>query len=77
MKLLKIIYKYWMRFANLVGEINSCIILSVIFICIIGIYGIIKKIFVFFRFSYRDGMKSYWKEKKYRDSTIEKLKQQF
>lgn len=65
-----------MKFANFIGEINSRIILSLVFIFLIGIYSIVKKAlnFIFLR---KQTKNTFWEEKKYRDPSIENLRQQF
>ena len=72
-KIFKAIYKYWMKFANFIGEINFQIIFTIFFFFLIGAYSIIKKLF-----SKKElARQTNWIEKKYNEPSIDILKRQF
>lgn len=74
-KITKKLYSYWMKFAHILGEINSRIIFTIIFFVVFGIYALIAKFLYLFK---KDSPRtSYWMEKKYREPTIENLTKQF
>lgn len=59
MTYLKIFYRYWMAFAHFLGKINSTIILSIIYIVVIGLVSIIRRLIILF--SRKQNNKStYW-----------------
>ena len=65
-----------MKFAHILGKINSTIILSILFIFIIGIYALIFKIIRFFRYLFHKDPDSYWIEKT-EELDLESLKHPF
>lgn len=70
----KFFYRDWMAFAHALGKINSIIILSLLFIFVIGPYAIIRMVFVR---KQRHAQASFWLEKKYNEPTQEILERQF
>lgn len=78
-KIGKTLYRYWYAFAMVVGRVNSVIILSLLYIVLIGLYSMTKKIvalpFVVFRKPVSPS--SYWIEKKHTEPSLETLKRQF
>lgn len=75
-KIGKILYKYWMKFAHILGTVNGYILLTVFYFVIIGLYAIPRGVFKFF---FRDGdwNITFWKEKKDEEVNIEILSRQF
>ena len=69
------LYDAWMRFAHVLGWINSRIILTVLYFTIIGLYAIVRKIFGLFK-SHKP-VDSYWIEKEQVSLTLEDLRQIF
>lgn len=72
----KIFYKYWMKFAHILGTVNGYILLTFFYFVIIGFYAIPRGIFKFF-FRDKDRNVTFWKEKKDEDVSIETLSRQF
>lgn len=79
MTVLKKISNYWMKFAALLGKINSVIILTIVFVVVVGLYALLRKGFVFLRSLFKRSTleNSFWVDKKVRPATIEELKRQF
>ena len=75
----KKLYDYWMKFAGLLGRINSVIILTLFFVVVMGVYAVIRKVIVLARLMFlaRAPDKNYWISKKVRPATLEELKRQF
>ena len=73
MKILKQLYKYWMKFAHLLGTVNGYIILTLFYVFVIGIYALPKKIFS----RKRSGDLTYWDDKKNDSDPFSRAKFQF
>jgi len=72
------IYSVWMKFAKILGTINSYIILTVLYFILFGIYSILEKVFKLPLFLLKNSKKeSYWRKKNYETPTKEILKRQF
>ncbi|MBI5144452.1 MAG: hypothetical protein HZA30_05240 [Candidatus Omnitrophica bacterium] len=75
---LKILYKYWMKFARILGRIQTTIILFLIYFIGIGTISIISFIF---RKDFLDkaltGKKSFWHDRTNKIPTLEDCKRQF
>ncbi|MFZ3089134.1 MAG: SxtJ family membrane protein [Nitrospirota bacterium] len=56
------IYKAWMRLGAILGRINSFLILSIIFYCVVTPIGLIRRIFSkgSEKFAYKTAKDSYW-----------------
>lgn len=76
MNILKKIYKYWMKFVYLLGEVNSRIIFTVLYFTIFGPYAIILKFFFGLKKD-KNQKRSFWLKKEYQDPTLDLLKRQF
>ena len=72
------LYKYWMKFAHLLGTINGAIILSAFYIVVIGLYCIVLKTMRLFRRRSKDAPVSYWQDKTtLGEKNLESVKYQF
>jgi hypothetical protein len=67
---LRWVYLIWMTMAFVVGWFISRVILFILFYCIITSIGVIARLFrkEFLDIPFRDGKKSYWIEKKKRET---------
>lgn len=65
----------WMKFARKIGEFNSKVVLGLLFILVIGVYAILKRLISFFIRKKND--QSYWIEKSWEQPTLETFKRQF
>lgn len=75
---LKIIYKYWMKFARVLGKVQTTIILFLIYFIGVGTISIIafifKRDFLDKKFSDRP---SFWRDRTSKIPTLEDSKRQF
>ena len=79
MKVLRELYKYWMKFAGFIGRVNSVIILTILFVVVVGLYSIILKI-VHLLFIWKPAhhkKTTFWIDKKYNMPELDILKRQF
>lgn len=76
-KIFKTFYKYWMKFAHVLGTINGFIILFIFYFIIVGLYAVIKKIIQLFSGSKKQNDGSYWQKKAETGEGMENLKYQF
>lgn len=67
----------WMAFAEKVGEINSAILLGIIFIVGIGIYAVFLKIFNSISKPFQKPKNSRWENFKNNQNSLEELTQEF
>jgi len=77
---MKILYKYWMKFAHFIGIVNSTIIFTILFAIVFGIYSIIQRfvyLILFLTNRHKKEKTTYWIEKKYNKPSLEILKRQF
>lgn len=77
-KILSLVYKVWMKISNILGRINSFLILSMIFYLILTPIGIVMRIFRINsrKFIYKWRKDSYWL-KSARNSTRENMRKMF
>jgi len=75
--LFKKLYKYWMKFAYVLGWINSRIIFTVLYILLVGIYAIIGWFINLLKRKETIANDSYWLAKEYEEPTKEIMKRQF
>lgn len=75
----KLFYKYWMKFALILGTINGYIILTLIYFVVLGIYGIFYQIIKALRRLFRKETEpqTFWKQKEIQEVTLEKVRYQF
>lgn len=60
----KILYKYWMKFAHVLGTINGFILLFIFYFILLGVYSIPYHIYRFVRYGLRPPQAaSFWKKK--------------
>lgn len=76
-KILKKLYKYWMKFAHVLGTINGFIILFVFYFVIIGLYSVVEKIINLLFGPQKQNAGSYWQKKAEPGEGMENLKYQF
>ena len=74
-EILKKIYKYWMKFAHVLGTINGFIILFVFYFVIIGLYALPARLIRLFK--KKNSNDTFWKEKEHPSEELENLKFQF
>ncbi len=78
MRFLKLLYKYWMKFAKVLGRIQTVILLFFIFFLVIGPIALISFICRKDFLDKRSGDKeSYWRNRPADDPCMESLKRQF
>ena len=75
MVFLKAIYKYWMKFAEILGTINGFIILTVFYFLVIGCYALLAIIIKSFFKEIKPGIS--WKDKAINTADLNSLKLQF
>ena len=79
-KIGKVLYKYWMKFAHVLGTINGFIILFVFYFVIIGLYALVQKsIMLISRLVTREKKNepTFWKQKMEKGDGLDHLKYQF
>ena len=76
-EILKKLYKYWMKFARILGTINGFIILFVFYFIIIGLYAFVRKILQLVSGFKKQNADSYWQKKQEPGEGLENLKYQF
>jgi len=76
-KILNILYKYWMKFAHVLGTINGFIILFVFYFVIIGLYALPQKVARLISGSKKYNVDSCWSKKRELGEGLENLKYQF
>ncbi len=78
MKLLKILYDYWMKFAKVLGKIQTVILLFLIYFIGVGAISIIAFIF---RRDFLDKRlvekESFWRDRAHETPTLENCARQF
>jgi len=67
---LRELYRYWMRFAHILGEVNFTVIFSLLFFILIGPYALVSKLM-------GKRQTGGWVEKKYTKPSVELLERQF
>ncbi|MBU1446177.1 hypothetical protein KKD70_02860 [Patescibacteria group bacterium] len=64
MKILKKIWsgfkKGWMKFAHVLGKINTTILLSIVYFLIVGVYAIVTRIFKLITLPFKKNKETYW-----------------
>jgi hypothetical protein len=74
----RIAYGYWMRFARALGKANALLLLTIVYVLLIGPAAIVLKIFRNDLLDRRAGESStYWYEKAHEQLTLERSAQQF
>lgn len=59
-KIWNVIKKGWMKFAHVVGVVNTTILLTILYFVIVGIYSIITRIISFIALPFRKKTATYW-----------------
>lgn len=75
--LLKVLYKYWMKFAHVLATINGFIILFLFYLVIIGLYALPYKMVMLFLRKKQVAHATFWKEKEDPGEGMEHLTYQF
>lgn len=72
----KALYRWWMAFAHAVGKVNSAIILSILFIILVGPYALVSRLIGLF---HRGGgsAETFWRAKEWHKPTVDLLRRQF
>jgi len=74
----RIAYGYWMRFAKALGKANALLLLTIVYVVLIGPAAIVLKIFRKDLLDRKAGEGStYWNEKEQEELSLERSKQQF
>ncbi len=74
----RIAYEYWMRFARALGRANALLLLTIVYVVLIGPAAIVLKIFRKDLLDRKaDEGATYWYEKSEEQLTLERSKQQF
>lgn len=68
-------YRYWMKFAHVLGWVNGRIILTLLYIVVIGPYAVALRVARLF--APRRPQATYWLEKPYEQPTLETLRRIF
>ena len=76
MKILKLLYKYWMKFAHLLATVNGFIILSLFYIVVIGLYSLPLHVIKLFT-GKKETPASFWQEKNKEEKTLDQARYQF
>jgi hypothetical protein len=77
-KIGKTVYSWWMKFAHLLAFVNTRILLSIIFVLIIGPIAVISRLLgADFLGVRRVSVKSFWKVRESIPPTIESARRQF
>jgi len=76
-KIGKTFYKWWMAFARALGVVNATILLTIVYVVVIGAMSIISKILRKDLLAHRKLGGSFWKNKEPIMHTIEKARHQF
>ncbi|HEY4475865.1 MAG TPA: hypothetical protein VJB92_04070 [Candidatus Paceibacterota bacterium] len=74
-KLGLLIWNGWKKFAFALGYINSRIILTLIYFIVFGVYAILSLPFRLFKKNKKQD--TFWRDKDYREPTLENLEKQF
>jgi hypothetical protein len=74
----RIAYSYWMKFARALGKANALVLLTIVYVVLIGPAAIVLRIFGKDLLDRKAGESlSYWYEKENEQLTLERSKQQF
>lgn len=76
-EILKKLYKYWMKFAHVLGTINGFIILFFFYVVIIGLYAFAQKTIRLIFGLKKQAKGSFWKQKEELGEGLDHLKYQF
>lgn len=74
-KVFNVLYRYWMKFAHVLGWVNGRIILTALYVVVIGPYALLLRVGRLF--SRRPAVGTYWIEKPYERPTLETLRRIF
>lgn len=73
----KTIYRWWMAFARALGVVNAAILLTIVYLCVIGPMSIISKLFGKDLLSHRKSSGSFWKTKEPVSHKLDQARHQF
>jgi hypothetical protein len=74
----RIAYGYWMRFARALGKANALLLLTIVYVILIGPAAVVLKVFRKDLLDRKAGEGStYWNEKAREQLTLDRSKQQF
>ncbi len=73
----KTLYKWWMAFARVLGIVNATILLTVVYIVVIGPGSIVVRILRRDLLTHRDSSESFWKTKTPIPHTLDESRHQF
>lgn len=76
-EILKKLYKYWMKFAHILGTINGFIILFIFYFVIIGLYALAQKSIMAFVGLKKQTRGSFWNQKTELGEGLGHLRNQF
>jgi hypothetical protein len=71
--------KAWMYFARTLGKVNTVILLSLVYVIVIGIMAVISRIFRkdLLHMKIRSAQKSFWQPRPVQAQTLDRHKYQF
>ena len=73
----KTIYRWWMTFARALGAVNAAILLTIVFLCMIGPMSVISRLFGKDLLHHRKSSGSFWKTKEPVSHRLEQARHQF
>ncbi len=77
-RLAKLIYKYWMKIAHFIGEVNTKIILTLLYFVVFGLFSIVARLMGRDLLDKRlDAKPSYWSNKEKLQQDLARCAHQF
>ncbi len=74
----RILYKWWMAFARLLGTINTAVLLTVVYLIVVGTMSLVARLFRKDPMTHRpDTSGSFWKDKDKIAHTVDQARRQF
>lgn len=79
MRFMKKLYHAWLRFAQILGRINTAILLTIVYIVVVGPFALTIKILRkdLLQKKLKTSLPSYWQERSSTESTLEHYHHQF
>ena len=79
MKYGRILKEYWLRFAKFLGKVNTIILLSLVYIIVIGVFALVIKVLRrdFLQKKIDKNSTTYWQERKMAEESLQRFASQF